>query len=437
MLLQSCAKRYLRRVKPYTIGITGSIGKTSCRMILSQVLDISLQDVGVSTSPKNFNSETWLALSILDIQSFTPSVSWSISALFSAVYAGFFGKKKDVIVLEYGIDSPGDMDELLAVCRPHCAVFTGLDKVHAEAFESPDEILTEKAKLLTAAKELVLYPAHASYINKILPDIYVDVLSYWFSVEEESDIWFDQYHLTKDAGENIYSEFVIDQWVEHLMELKTTLIGKISAWYTSLWVQLAMILAKRLWVEATFPDVFEFALQPGRRTMFAWMHSSILIDSTYNAAPESMKYALRQTVALRNELFPEYDIIYCLGDMNELWDFSMSAHQEIASIISQSAEQIFLTWPESRATFDELQKIWYSMKRCTYVDSSLEIWKTLLEYLKSKTTPSLILFKASQWWQFMEEAISQVLLNPEDSQQLPRQEERRKDKKRAYFASVS
>ncbi len=36
--LAFCTRIYLWRTKPFVIGITGSVGKTSCRMVLAQVL---------------------------------------------------------------------------------------------------------------------------------------------------------------------------------------------------------------------------------------------------------------------------------------------------------------------------------------------------------------------------------------------------------------
>ena len=49
--------RFVQRTQPFVIGITGSIGKTSCRMVLAHILEQSVRDLRVVTSPKNFNGE--------------------------------------------------------------------------------------------------------------------------------------------------------------------------------------------------------------------------------------------------------------------------------------------------------------------------------------------------------------------------------------------
>ncbi|MDR2540467.1 MAG: hypothetical protein LBD11_01465 [Candidatus Peribacteria bacterium] len=51
------AHHYLHRHQPKVIGINGSVGKTSCRMIIYQTLQQFFPEQKVSTSPKNFNGE--------------------------------------------------------------------------------------------------------------------------------------------------------------------------------------------------------------------------------------------------------------------------------------------------------------------------------------------------------------------------------------------
>lgn len=436
-LIQWFSKLYISRNKPYIVWITWSIWKTSCRMVVSQILQKSLPDIRVSTSPKNFNSEIWLALSILGITSFTPSFLGAIVTLWKSFWAVLFWSKSDVLILEYWIDAPWDMDVLVSICRPHCAIFTWLDKVHAESFSSPDDILFEKSKLLYAAKELVLYPTHATYLHNIIQDISVDVLSFWLQNGVESDIWFDGYSLNIDTWGRISTRYEIDQWKDDIMNVETNLMWEISAWYVSIAIQLVMILSNRLHIASSFPDVFTCDLQPWRRSLFTWVFDSILIDSTYNAAPESMKSAIRQAVSLRNEVFDWLDLVYCLWDMNELWDFSQQSHEEIAWLISQSAEHIFLTWQESYFTMQELQRIWFSIHRVTMCQDSRDMWNKLLTFLEDHWKKTLVLAKASQWWMYLEEALTQVVLDKDDIKKLPRQDSRRLKKKETFFATTN
>jgi UDP-N-acetylmuramyl pentapeptide synthase len=57
VFLKYCAKKYIKKHNPKVIGITGSVGKTSARMIITQLLNQLNSGKVISTSPKNFNSE--------------------------------------------------------------------------------------------------------------------------------------------------------------------------------------------------------------------------------------------------------------------------------------------------------------------------------------------------------------------------------------------
>ena len=100
--LAFCARKYLKRHKPYIIGINGSVGKTSCRMIIAQTLKQSLTHKKIYTSPKNFNGELGLSLSIFTIEKWDPTFLCVVKTFCRVLWQGLFGKKMyDVIVLEY------------------------------------------------------------------------------------------------------------------------------------------------------------------------------------------------------------------------------------------------------------------------------------------------------------------------------------------------
>lgn len=110
-LLGSFARRYVKKHKPIIIGINGSVGKTSCRMIITDILKKYLPHDEIYTSPKNFNGELGMSLAIFRIEHRGASVSDMIKVLRKTFYLAFFSNKKpyDVTVLEYGIDTPGEM----------------------------------------------------------------------------------------------------------------------------------------------------------------------------------------------------------------------------------------------------------------------------------------------------------------------------------------
>jgi hypothetical protein len=61
-----------------------------------------------------------LSLSVFQIEEFNPSIFGSIKVFFKIVAKTFFGEKPyDVLLLEYGIDRPGEMEFLLEIIEPN------------------------------------------------------------------------------------------------------------------------------------------------------------------------------------------------------------------------------------------------------------------------------------------------------------------------------
>ena len=85
------AKIYLFRHKPFIIWVTWSIWKTSCRMIVSQILKKNLTSKVVYTSDKNFNGELWMSFSVLWISDYTPNFLWVVNIMLESLYIVYNG----------------------------------------------------------------------------------------------------------------------------------------------------------------------------------------------------------------------------------------------------------------------------------------------------------------------------------------------------------
>ena len=85
--LSSLSRFYLKKTAPNIIWVTWSVWKTSCRIIIHQILNNFLEDKkSVYSSPKNFNSELGIIFSIFQIEDFTPSF---FDTLKKSVYISF------------------------------------------------------------------------------------------------------------------------------------------------------------------------------------------------------------------------------------------------------------------------------------------------------------------------------------------------------------
>jgi len=415
--LALCSRIYLWRTKPIVIGVTWSVGKTSCRMVIAQVLS-EIGNKRVYTSPKNFNSEIGLTLSIFEIESFEPNIKNLIYVIGKIFIQTLSGKKTyDILVAEYGIDTPGDMDFLLQIMIPDIAVLTKLDSVHSDNFPGGiPQLWQDKWKLLLAAKQ-------KSYCN--IQDDYAR--EHILTLNEGEYIFEDTEHpeLTFDDGK-LQQSFKCNN-----VQVSINLIGDESVEYT----KLAFRIAKDIEIELEDNKYnFTFHQQAGRFTIFE-RQNNVFIDSSYNAGPESMKKVIWNTRKFQQTLYPDAKLLFVLGDMREIGDVLQEAHESIGEIVLD-AEAIFTVGPSMyQYLLPKLKEhnFWWETHSSL---SSQEIGKILKKYLKEhEESAYIVLFKGSQNTIFMEESLS-PLLTPIQRKLLPRQSNDWQQKKESFFLSV-
>lgn len=69
------------------------------------------------------------------------------------------------LVLEYGIDHPGEMDFLLSIAVPDIAIVTPVEPNHLEQFGSLDNYRNHKLKLITGVKHSIVHESLRQYID--------------------------------------------------------------------------------------------------------------------------------------------------------------------------------------------------------------------------------------------------------------------------------
>jgi Alr-MurF fusion protein len=127
--LQKLAAFHRKSFSSPVIAITGSTGKTIVKEWLSDVLG---QDLPVIRSPRSYNSQVGVPLSVLRLE-----------------------EKYKLGIFEAGISRPGEMEKLQAIIDPDIGVFTNIGEAHGENFPDNTIKAAEKLKLFTNAGKLV------------------------------------------------------------------------------------------------------------------------------------------------------------------------------------------------------------------------------------------------------------------------------------------
>jgi UDP-N-acetylmuramoyl-tripeptide--D-alanyl-D-alanine ligase len=132
--LQTLAREVRRKWGMPIIGITGSVGKTTTKEMVSSVLG---KKFTVLRSVGNLNNEYGLPLCLLRAERY-----------------------QNIGVLEMGMSAKGEIRKLASIAEPNEGVITNVNPVHLEFFKSVDEIAEAKAELLDG-----LVPPGTAYLN--------------------------------------------------------------------------------------------------------------------------------------------------------------------------------------------------------------------------------------------------------------------------------
>ena len=142
--LQQLAAHHRQHTQAEVIGITGSNGKTVVKEWLYQLL---ANDHAVYRSPRSYNSQVGVPLSLLGID-----------------------PKTEIAIIEAGISQKGEMQHLQQMIQPTIGIFTHLGDAHGENFASREEKLAEKAQLFTSRQWVIGQTGEAlEYIKTRVP----------------------------------------------------------------------------------------------------------------------------------------------------------------------------------------------------------------------------------------------------------------------------
>lgn len=128
--LQDIAAYHRSQFSIPVIAITGSNGKTTVKEWLYQLL---LPDYNVCRSPRSYNSQVGVPLSV-----------WLID------------RHTDIAIIEAGISHTGEMERLCRIIQPTTAVITNIGQAHQENFLSFDIKCSEKMQLFSTCDNAVL-----------------------------------------------------------------------------------------------------------------------------------------------------------------------------------------------------------------------------------------------------------------------------------------
>jgi UDP-N-acetylmuramoyl-tripeptide--D-alanyl-D-alanine ligase len=287
--LQQIARFWRRKLDLKVVGITGSVGKSTTKETVAEVLGIRYRTL---KSPGNLNNEIGLPLTILKL---SPGYQRA--------------------VLEMGFYVPGEIQFLCDIALPQIGVVTNIGTVHAERAGSQEAIARGKSELVQALPEdgIAILNFDDPWVRRMEERTKARV--FFYGLSPEADLWADQIEgLGLDGirfrlhykGETLHS--------------RVPLIGRHSV-HTVLRAASVGLNDGLSWQEIL--EGLSHGHTQLRLVVVRSGNGALILDDTYNASPESMLAALN--------LLDEMDgrKIAVLGDMLELGPYERQGHEMV------------------------------------------------------------------------------------------------------------
>lgn len=300
--LQQLARYHRHQFKIPVIGITGTNGKTTTKELVTTVLS---QEFNVLSTQGNLNNHIGVPLTLLRIT-----------------------KEHEIAIIEMGANHVGEIKILTEIADPDYGLITNVGRAHIEGFGSFDNIIKTKGELYDYIRNRKDGKIFIDYDNQYLRDIAQDITPIYYGIEE------DLFVCGKVTSNDPYLTFSW-KFSKNYHSVHTHLIGE----YNLTNALAAVSIGKYFGVKTDkINKAIEEYLPTNNRSQLTQTDRNTLIIDAYNANPTSMNAALRN--------FEKMDVahkVLILGDMKELGDEALVAHQEILNSISKDAfDEVFL-----------------------------------------------------------------------------------------------
>lgn len=331
--LKFLARLIAKKYQPHIIGITGSIGKTSTKEAVVTVLTGLFR---VRSSFKNYNNELGLPLTIIGHESAGHSIFGWLMVFVKAWKLIIFRDHNypEILVLEMGVDRPGDMAYLCSIISPEIGIVTAVSYSHLEYFGSVANIKKEKQVLIENVDNKGL--AILNYDNELTREMsdvsHAKVITYGLGEGADLRAQDVSYNFSKGdydlSGLHFkmgYAGSIVPVFMKNVLSEPAIYAALAGA---------AVGLHFKMNLVEVADALNNFNLPPGRMNLLPGINHSFVIDDTYNSSPEAALAALEVLNNIRiSEEGKKYAV---LGDMMEIGDYTEEGHRLVGAKIASS-----------------------------------------------------------------------------------------------------
>lgn len=347
--LQALAKKYLQKVNPIVIGVTGSNGKTTTKDIASSIFSMKYKTY---KTQGNFNNHIGLPLTILQMP-----------------------VDCELLILEMGMNHFGEISLLSNISEPNYCIITNIGESHIENLGNREGIAKAKMEIITGMKKdgKLFFDGDEPLLKPYRKQNVVTC-----GYKSDSDVKITN----MTSNENGFTFTINDK--PYVFELP--LLGRHNLKNASYVIACAKELG--FTHEEINQGLKAISITKMRFEKIAGKNGSLIINDAYNASPTSMKAAI-ETVKELNHFQQK---ILVLGDMYELGSDEEQLHRSVSHTIRSPITHLFAVGQKGKWIGEQLKEINSSIK----VEIILEKENVATKIIPLLNKETVVLIKASR-----------------------------------------
>ncbi len=312
--LHALAATWRRRFDPLTVGITGSIGKTSTKEAVAAVLGSRFR---TRKNEGNENNEIGLPLTVLRLD-----------------------RSDEALVLEMGMYVEGEIADLVRIGAPRIGVVTAIQPVHLSRIGTIEAIELEKGRLVEGLPPngTAILNADDERVLRMAERTAARVMTYGFA--DDADVRAAA--VTSDGTDGMRFDLRTPGGSQ---PVSIPLLGRHA-------VQNALAAAAVGLAAGIAPGLIAAALGSAtgaaHRGELIRLGDVTVIDDSYNAAPASMLAALDVLAGLRGRR------VAVLGEMLELGEESTAGHLEVGRAAARVVDLLIVVGDDPEGDADAM-----------------------------------------------------------------------------------
>lgn len=302
------ASEYKKRFDCFTVGVTGSVGKTTTKEFVASVLERKFRTY---KTEGNHNSVIGMPLSVMEMQNDT-----------------------EAAVFEMGMSGFGEISLMSRAARPNIGVITTIGSSHIELLGTRENILKAKTEIIDGLEEngiLLLSgdePLLLSADKKGRKCLYVAI--------DNRDADFRALNIRTEISKTTF-DLLYDGKIYSNIEIP--IMGQHNV-YAALFAFAVGILSG-MTADEIRGGLASFR-SPGMRQHIYDVSGITIIEDCYNASPESMRSAIDVLAELSAKKSARP--VALLGDMLELGERSPAMHADVGEYLARKGCKVLFTY---------------------------------------------------------------------------------------------